>query len=151
MRTIISAIAVFLSLAIYAQSTTAENIIQGGKTLVELVRVLKTPAYTNYQPQIVEKVDSCTIKNISDLCFKNSGDKTLYISLYKRNGNGYEANVLTITILPKNQECWYEIKGGIYKFKIEKVDEDDDEKRKVYREGEMKLAACAKTVKEIIF
>ncbi len=150
MRTIISAAALFFSLTASAQNTTAENIIEGGKALVELVKVLKMPAYAGYQPQVVEKVDSCTLKNIADLCFKNSTSQSLYISLYKRNGNNYEPNVLTITILPKNQECWYEIKSGIYKFKIE-LEAEGDEERTVYREGEMKLAACEKVVKEIKF
>lgn len=150
MRTIISAATLFFSLTASAQNTTAENIIEGGKALVELVKVLKMPAYAGYQPQVVEKVDSCTLKNIADLCFKNSTSQSLYISLYKRNGNNYEPNVLTITILPKNQECWYEIKSGIYKFKIE-LETEGDEERTVYREGEMKLAACEKVVKEIKF
>ncbi len=149
MRKIISEIAVLLSLTASAQNTTTENIIEGGKALVELVRVLKMPAYAGYQPQVIEKVDSCTIKKIGDLCFKNASNKRIYISLYKRNGNSYEANVLTIIILPQNQECWYEIKSGIYKFKIEMVDSEDEDKRVVYREGEMKLTACEKAVKEI--
>lgn len=132
-----------------AQNNTASNLIEGGKTLVELVRVFKTPknnVTANTQPAAI-KTDSCTIKNISDLCFKNTTAKSLYVSLFKRNGNNYEANVLTIKILPKTQECWYELKAGIYKFKIE-VDGEDD-KKVVYREGEMKLSACENTVREI--
>ena len=44
-------------------------------------------------------------------------------------------------------ECLYELKSGIYKFKIEI--EGEDEKRIVYREGELKLIACENIVKEI--
>lgn len=133
----------------WAQNNTASNLIEGGKTLVELVRVFKTPknnvtANTQTAPL---KTDSCTVKNISDLCFKNTTAKSFYVSLFKRNGNNYEANVLTIKILPKMQECWYELKSGIYKFKIE-VDGEDD-KKVIYREGEMKLLACENIVKEI--
>ena len=135
--------------SVRAQNNTASNLIEGGRTLVELVRIFKTPknnvaASTQTIPL---KTDSCTIKNISDLCFKNTTVKSLYVSLFKRNGNTYEANVLTIKILPKTQECWYELKSGIYKFKIE-VDGDDD-KKVIYREGEMKLSACENVVKEI--
>jgi hypothetical protein len=135
--------------ALWAQNNTASNLIEGGKTLVELVRIFKTPknnvtANTQTAPL---KTDSCTIKNTSDLCFKNTTAKSLYVSLFKRNGNNYEANVLTIKILPKTQECWYELKAGIYKFKIE-VDGEDD-KKVVYREGEMKLLACENVSKEI--
>lgn len=136
--------------SVWAQSNTASNLIEGGKTLVELVRIFKTPknnvaANTQTVPL---KTDSCTIKSISDLCFKNTTNKSLYISLFKRNGNNYEANILTIKILPRTQECWYELKSGIYKFKIE-VDGNDDDKKIIYREGEMKLSACENVVKEI--
>ena len=135
--------------SVRAQNNTASNLIEGGRTLVELVRIFKTPknnvaAGTQTIPL---KTDSCAIKNISDLCFKNTTAKSLYVSLFKRNGNNYEGSVLTIKILPKTQECWYELKSGIYKFKIE-VDGDDD-KKVIYREGEMKLLACENVVKEI--
>jgi hypothetical protein len=53
-------------------------------------------------------------------------------------------------VLPKNQECWYDLKSGIYKFKIEIEGEDDDE-RIMYREGEMKLVACENVFREIKF
>lgn len=147
MRTIISAIAVFISLTASAQNTTTENIIEGSKALVELVRVLKTPVYSNYQPEVAIKPDSCQLKNLSDLCFKNSTDKSVYVSLFKRTGNLYEPNVLTIKILPKTQEYWYELKCGIYKFKID-VDAADG-KRMLYREAELKLVACENLIKEI--
>ena len=135
--------------SVWAQNNTASNLIEGGKTLVELVRVFKTPknSVTANTPTAILKTDSCTVKNISDLCFKNTTAKSLYISLFKRNGNNYEVSVLTIKILPKMQECWYELKAGIYKFKIE-VDGDDN-KKNVYSEGEMKLSACENGIKEI--
>ena len=149
MSKIILSAAILFSLTAPAQNNTAENIIAGGKTLVELVRVLKMPAYGAYQQNVVEKVDSCRLKNVCDLSFKNSTDTGLYISLFKRIGNTYEANVLTMKVLPKAQEFLYELKPGIYKYKIEI--EDGDENKIVYREGEMKLTACENTVKEIKF
>ena len=132
-----------------AQNNTASNIIEGGKTVVELIRVFKAPRYTMPPQAIVEKKDSCSLKNVSDLSFKNSTDKGLYISLYKRNGSTYEPNVLTMKVLPKALECLYELRAGIYKFKIE-IDGEDDE-RIVYREGEMKLVACENIIREIKF
>ena len=102
-----------------------------------------------YPRNIVEKKGSCSLKGVCDLSFKNSTDKGLYISLFKRNGNTYEANVLTMKVLPNAQEYLYELKSGIYKFKIE-IDNEDDE-RVVYREGEMKLEACENIIKEIKF
>jgi hypothetical protein len=103
-----------------------------------------------YLQPVVEKKDSCSVKNVCDLLFKNSTDKGLYISLARRNGNVYEANVLTMKVLPKNQECWYELRSGIYKFKIE-IEGEDDEERIMYREGEMKLVACENVFREIKF
>jgi hypothetical protein len=147
-RVILSAVAA-VSLSAQAQNNTASNIIEGGKTLVELVRVFRTPRHTMPAPVIVERKDSCSIKNVSDLSFKNSTDKGLYISLYRRNGSVYEANVLTMKVLPKAQEILFELRSGIYKFKIEIDGEEDD--RVVYREGEMKLVACENIVREIKF
>ncbi|MEI7735955.1 MAG: hypothetical protein WCI49_10835 [Ferruginibacter sp.] len=139
----------FFVVAARAQNSTASNLIEGGKTLVELVRVFKTPKnnVTSTSIQNPGKIDSCAIKNISDCCFKNSTAKSVYISLYKRNGATYEAIPLTIKVLSKSQECWYELRAGIYKFKIE-IDGEDD-KKITFREGEMKLGACENAVKDI--
>ncbi|HMK05418.1 MAG TPA: hypothetical protein VK489_14550 [Ferruginibacter sp.] len=149
MRRLILSAAVVITINASAQNNTVSNIIEGGKTLVDLVRVFKAPRYTMQAPAIVEKKDSCSLKNVSDLSFKNSTDKGLYITLYKRNGSAYEPNVLTMKVLPKAQEILYELRSGIYKFKIE-IDGEDDE-RIVYREGEMKLNACENIIKEIRF
>lgn len=129
-----------------AQNYTANNIIEGGKALVELIRVLKIPKTSIAQQNIVEKKDSCIIKSISDLCIKNSTIRSIQVSLYRRSGNGYEPGVLNSRILPKNQECWYELKSGVYKFRIETLDGDTV---KIFREGELKLNACANMMKEI--
>jgi len=147
MRAFILTAAVLINMNTAAQNNTAANIIEGGKTLVELVRVFKTPRNAVYSQNFVKKKDSCVLKNVCDLSFKNSTSKALYISLYKRNGNLYEANVLTMKVLPKAQECLYELKSGIYKFKIQ-IDGEDD-KLIVYREGELKLTACENIIKEI--
>jgi hypothetical protein len=130
-----------------AQNNTATNIIEGGKTLVELVRIFKTPRYLMPLPQpVVERKDSCSIKNVSDFTIKNSTAKPLLVSFYRRNGNIYEPGILSLKILPKNQETLYELKAGIYKIKFET--EEDDE-AKVFREGEIKLNACENMFKEI--
>lgn len=151
MRRLLLAGVIIISCNAAAQNNLASNIIDAGKVLVELVKVFKAPKELMYQQTVVEKKDSCSIKNVCDLGFKNSTDKGLYISLYKRNGNTYEANVLTMKVLPKAQEFLYELRSGIYKFKIEIEGDDEEEERIVYREGEMKLAACENTIKEIKF
>ena len=150
MRTLILSAIALLHVTATAQSNTTANIIEGGKTLVELVRVFKTPKFSFIQqpaPPPVEKKDSCAVKNISDISIKNSTDKALLVSVYRRNGNVYETGVLSLKILPKNQETIYELKAGIYKIKYETEDEDDD--KKTIREGEVKLMACTNIFKEI--
>ena len=129
-----------------AQNYTANNIIEGGKALVDLIRVLKIPKTSLAQPNIIEKKDSCITKGICDLCIKNSTIWSIQISLYRRSGNGYEPGVLNAMILPKNQECWYELKSGVYKYKIET---EVGGTMKIFREGELKLNACANMLKEI--
>ena len=144
-KLILSAVAI-ISVTASAQNTTASNIIEGGKTLVELVRVFKMPKNVMFQQPIVEKKDSCAIKNITDFTVINSTAKPLLVSLYRRNGNIYEVGFLSLKILPKNQETIYEIKAGIYKIKYE-IEEDDV--KKTIREGEIKLIACENIFKGI--
>ena len=147
MRAFILTAVVLININTSAQNNTAANIIEGGKALVELVRVFKMPRYFMPLPQpIVEKKDSCLIKNISDFTIKNSTNKPLLVSLYRRNGNIYEPGILSLKILPKNQETLYELKAGIYKMKFET---EEDEEKKVFREGEIKLNACENVFKEI--
>lgn len=131
-----------------AQNNTASNLIEGGKTIVELVKVFKTPRNNIAAgAAVAEKTDSCAAKNISDISFKNSTGKNIYITLTKRNGSVYEPTALTVKVLNKAQENLYELRTGIYKLKIETDGEGD--KRILYREGEIKLAACNNAVREI--
>ena len=144
-KLILSAVAI-ITFTASAQNNTASNIIEGGKTLVELVRVFKMPKYLMSQQPIVEKKDSCTVKNTTDFSVKNSTAKSLLVSLHRRNGNIYEASVLSLNFLPKNQETLYEIKAGIYKIKYEMEEADE---KKIIREGEVKLIACENIFKEV--
>jgi hypothetical protein len=145
---ILSVVAI-ITITASAQNNTTANIIEGGKVLAELVRVFKTPksAFVQLPLALVEKKDSCAVKSISDISIKNSTDKPLLVSIYKRNGNLYEPGVISLKILPKNQETIYELKVGIYKIKYETEDEDDE--KKTIREGEVKLIACTNVFKEI--
>jgi hypothetical protein len=147
MRRLIATAFVLVTINASAQNNTTANIIEGGKTLVELVRIFKMPKYLMLPLQPVsEKKDSCSIKNISDFTIKNSTAKPLLVSLYRRNGNIYETAFLSLKILPKNQETLYEIKAGIYKIKFET---EEGEEKKVFREGEIKLNACENIFREI--
>lgn len=146
MRTLILAAVVIATFNAGAQSNTTSNIIEGGKTLVELVRVFKTPKNITPLQPVVEKKDSCALKNTTDMCIKNSSANALLVSLYKRNGNVYEAGVLSLKIMPKNQECLYELKAGVYKIKYEI---EEGAVKKLIREGEIKLSSCENMFNEI--
>ncbi len=147
MKILIMALAVLVYSGSSAQNNTAANIIEGGKTLVELVRVFKTPRTAlAAEPPAVKKTDSCIFRNTADICFTNVIGKPLLVSISRRNGNTYETAVLSLKILPKNQECLYELKAGVYKIKLET---EENGIRSSFREGEIKLNPCEHVFKEI--
>jgi hypothetical protein len=130
-----------------AQSATA-NLIEGGRALVELITVLKKNK-TTYTTALTDNkvgIDSCATKQKADLCFKNSSIKDLTISLYKRTDTGYEAEPFTMKVITKKQECWYELRSGIYKYKIEL---DVAGVKTLMSEGELKLQPCDNMQREI--
>jgi hypothetical protein len=131
-----------------AQTNTTANLIEGGRALIELITVLKkTKAVTTTAIADNKAIlDSCAIKQKSDLCFKNSSTKDLAISLYKRTEAGYEALPFTMKVITKKQECWYELRSGIYKYKIEI---DIGGVKTLMSEGELKLQPCDNMQREI--
>lgn len=137
----------FISCSLKAQSK-ATNFIEGGKTLIELISVFKKnkPTSANSLAAKTDELDSCSIKQQSDLCFKNSSSKSLVISLYKRKDAGYEAQPFTMKVLANKQECWYELHSGIYKYRIEV---DINNVKSLFSEGEMKLQPCDNMQREI--
>lgn len=145
MRKLIFLLPVFLCLKNSAQKNTVNNIIEGGRVVADILRIIKTPknsvAYSAgiVQPSITT-TDSCAAKSLANICYKNSSGKNLYITLYKRNGNVYAALPLTLVMPVNSKECLYEIQSGIYKYKIEY--ENEEEEKIILREGEMKIAAC---------
>lgn len=149
MRNLVFVLLAALCLKAQAQNNLSNNIIEGGKVFVDLLRIIKAPKNslipTATSVSIIK--DSCAIKSLGDICYKNSSGKTMYVTLYKRNGNIYTAASLSLTILNNTKECVYEVLSGIYKYKIEY--ENDDEKRVVYKEGELKIEACDKKQEEI--
>ncbi len=134
------------SLKSHAQTTS--NLIEGGKTLVELISVLKKNK-TASAANLTNKnamVDSCAAKQTADLCFKNSSSKDLAISLYRRTDAGYEVQPFTMKVITKKQECWYELHSGIYKYKIEI---DTSGAKTLMSEGELRLQPCDNMQREI--
>jgi hypothetical protein len=138
-----------IALCVFYATTHAQtsNLIEGGKTLVELISVLKKNK-TASTPNLTGKnvIDSCAAKQTADLCFKNSSNKDLAISLYKRTDAGYEAQPFTMKVITKKQECWYELRSGIYKYKIEI---DTGSAKTVMSEGELRLQPCDNMQREI--
>ena len=132
-----------------AQNNLTTTIIESGKTLVDLVRVFKTPKTTLIAPATAAStsVDSCYSKGLAEVCYKNTFGKTIQVSLYKRTGTVYAATPLSMHINNNGKEYLYELPIGIYKFKIEYNEEED--RKIVISEGEIKLNACDKFVKEI--
>jgi hypothetical protein len=129
-----------------AQNNLTSNIIEGGKTLVDLIRVFKTPKATNAANNGVTVTDSCSIKNLVDITYKNSGTRAVFISLYKRTGAVYSIQPLTLKVQAGSRESLYEIPAGIYKYKIEYA---EGEIKVLYKEGEIKIQPCDKLQKEI--
>ncbi len=135
------------SCAIFAQSTT-ETVIAGSRAIIELITIFrnnKPVPIANFKESNM-KADSCFIKQQSDLCFKNSSSRDLSISLYRRNDTGYAPQPFTVKILPKKQECLYELRSGIYKYRIEV---DVGPARQLLNEGEFKLQPCDNMKREI--
>jgi hypothetical protein len=149
MRNLIFVLLAVLCLKSQAQNKLTNNIIEGSRVFVDLLRVIKSPKNTVMpaSPAVHTLLDSCATKSLGDVCYKNASGKTIFVSLYKRSGNSYAAVPLSLAILNNTKECVYEIQSGIYKYKIEY--ENDDEKRTVYKEGEIKIEACDKKQEEI--
>ncbi len=152
MRKLIFSVLVMLTVTAPAQNNTAATIIEGSKALVDLVRVFKTPKNLLIQsPVSAVNTDSCNLKSLADICYKNTSGKPITVSIYKRNGAGYEAVPFILRISNNNQECLYELKAGIYKYRIEADDEKEEKdiKKIVLKEGEIKLKACDKIKQDI--
>ena len=145
MKTLLLFITISIPILLQAQPANASNLLEGGKTLIELIKVIKpqknNPGATSYQSP-----DSCSIKKIADISFKNRMDKTIIISLYFRMGNSYEPQPFSLQLLPSSQESLYDVRAGIYKYKIET---DSSGQRALLHEGELKLAPCEKAAKDI--
>ncbi len=150
-QTITIIVLLFLGTVCRAQ-VKAGDVIDGAKTLVELVNIFKKKPKVNIASNTTpsdagkEAGDSCDEKQLADLCFKNSSAKSITISIYKKAGESYSTSPFTIKVLSNAQECWYELKAGIYKYKIEV---ENAGVKSVFREGDIKLNPCDKMEREI--
>ena len=138
-------VAVCLCTEMKAQNATSADLVEGGKVMVELIRVFKTPK-TAMLVTANNNTDSCGLKKLGDISFKNKTGKMIQVSLYLRIGNAYELKPLLLNISTSSRETLYDIKSGIYKYKVET---EVDGVKITLHEGELKLQSCEKLQKEI--
>lgn len=149
MRKILFIAAAIIPAVLQAQNTLTSDLVEGGKTLVELIKVFKMPRIvTTAEPVTVANyIDSCGIKKLADISFKNKTNETVQVQLFLRTGNTYSVQPLSLTLSALSQESLYSLKTGIYKYKVETGLEDDE--LKTLHEGELKLEPCDKLIREI--
>jgi len=145
MKKFLLSAALSIPIALQAQNALTSNFVEGGKTLVELIKVFK-PSKPSNAVTSYSNTDSCGTRKLADISFKNKTDKTIQVSLYIRIGNTYDTQALSLKLSPQTQESLYELKAGIYKYKVET---GADEEMILMHEGELKLQPCDKLIKEI--
>lgn len=145
MKTLLLFISISIAALSSAQPANVSNFLEGGKTLIELIKVIK-PQKASLSTAAYQSPDSCSIKKIADISFKNKTEKTMLVTLYFRVGSIYEQQPLTLQLSPSTQETLYDIRSGIYKYKIEN---DSSGAKTLLHEGELKLSPCEKAAKEI--
>ncbi len=145
MRIILLILVMFAPVVLHAQNAITSNVVEGGKTLIELIRVIRTPRQAPLTASY-GYTDSCASRRLADISFKNKTDKTVQVLLYLRNGNTYDTPALSLKLSPFSQESLYELKTGIYKYTIET---EVEEATVIMHQGELKLQPCDKLVKEI--
>lgn len=124
-------------------NNTAATFIEGGKTIVELIRIFKSTSPTRTH---LYTIDSCEIRSQGDLGFKNLTKKPVSIKLFRREGNSYDSSGLILRVPANSSEWFFELRIGIYKYRMET---DTNGLHSILREGELKLNACDKLLKEI--
>ncbi len=127
-------------------NSNASTFLEGGKTLIELIKVIKPQKSALSPAASYQNPDSCSIKRVADISFLNKTNKVIVVSMYFRTGNVYEEQELSLRVSPSAQESLYDLRAGIYKYKMES---DCDGQRTILHEGELKLAPCEKAVKDI--
>lgn len=125
---------------------TAETVIAAGRAVVELVTVLQKAKGAIPYKANETITDSCAAKLQADVCFRNATSKELSISVYRRNDSAYDNHAFTVRVLKKKKECLFELKSGIYKYRIEA---DEGKEKQLLSEGEFRLQPCDNMIREI--
>lgn len=116
--------------------------------MVELIKVIRAPrleSATDVKPPI-RYMDSCQVRNLADIRFKNKTGKTVEVYLFQRNGNSYTDKPLILTLAGFSQESLFELIAGIYKYKVETL---ENEESITLHQGELRLNPCDNLLREI--
>lgn len=124
----------------FAQNpSTSSNIVDGGKILVELVKVFKKSP--------VQKDLHMSENNSSDICFTNSTPDNLYIELSKKINDTTYRNLPTAISLTNNaHECLLELLPNVYHYKVYKK---TNGLQSLSLEGDIRLQPNEKMEREI--
>ena len=123
-----------------AQSpVSTNNFVEGGKVLVELVKIFKK----NPGQQITPGLEN----NSSDLCFTNSTVDNLFVELSKKiNDSTYKNLPGTISLTAKAHECLLGLSATVYHYKVYKK---INGAQVLSLEGELRLLYNEKMEREI--
>lgn len=119
--------------------TNTNNFVEGGKLLVELVKIFKKKPVP--QSQLGHE------SNSSDLCFTNSTADNLFIELSKKiSDTGYKILPSAISLTPNSHECLLELVPAIYHYRVYKK---SGAIQALSLEGELRLKPDEKMEREI--
>ena len=128
-----------LNISVAQVPPTANNIVEGGKVLVELVKVFKK----NSLAQGTRSTDNAS----SDLCFKNNTIDNLYIEFSKRvNDSTMKTLPFSISVTVNAHECLLELSPSLYHYKVFKKNYTG---QVLSLEGDIRLVPNEKMEREI--
>jgi hypothetical protein len=117
----------------------ANQIAEGGKVLIELVKVFKKAPSG--------KTDQGSQRGGSDLCYNNTSANDLLIELsVKLNDSLYKPLPNPLNLKANSQECLLELSPGIYHYKIYRK---DGQETVIYLQGDIRLKANEKMERKI--
>ena len=106
-------------------STTTNNVIEGGKLVVELIKAINAKKDQDH--------NSGCKDSYADLCIENQVMDTLTVSLLHR-GSGETREVI---ILPGGKECCLQAKSGVWTYDLKLP-----RQALSIRKGDLKLEGC---------
>ena len=106
-------------------STTTNNVIEGGKLVVELIKAINVKKSQDHNTGCKD--------SYADLCIENQATDTITVSLLHR-GSGETREVI---ILPGGKECCLQAKAGVWTYDLKIPGHVLS-----IRKGDLKLEGC---------